>query len=156
MTSTTYRMQDIVYPVRQHILLEEFLQGTENVGMMFSIKWRRPYHRSIVVSRGNDAYGNLPRDLKDIIQQLAFNTLCEFKKERNKDKLITVYNDGYQPTPETPDPRGMMAFYSRYDAEKEEDDYYVTFGNTGKPEFKRIINEWSVGAGAGEIIRHLE
>jgi hypothetical protein len=154
--ATTYRMQDIVYPVRQHMLLEEFLQGTENVAMMLSVKWRRPYDRSIVVSRGNDVYGNLSPDLKDIVQQLAFNTICEFKKKKNNGKLITVYHDGYRPTPETPDPRGMTAYYSKYDAEKDEDDYFVTYGNTGKPEFKRIINEWSVAMGAGEIIRHLE
>jgi hypothetical protein len=154
--ATTYRMKDIVYPVRQHMLLEEFLQGTENVAMMFSVKWKRPYEKSVVVSRGNDVYGNLSRDLKDIIQQLTFNTLCEFKKKKNEGKLITVYHEGYQPTTETPDPRGMMAYYSRYDAAKEEDDYYITYGDTGKPAFRRIINEWTVGVGAGELIGNIE
>lgn len=155
MTTTTYKMKDIVYPVYQHMLLEDFMRGTENVAMMLSVKWKRPYERSVVVSRGNEVYTNLSPGLKDIIQQLAFNTICEFKKKKNQDKLITIYHEGRQPTPEVPDPRGMMAYYSRYDPKLEEDDYYVTYGNTGKPEFRRIVNEWTVGVGAGEIIGNI-
>lgn len=152
MTTATYRMKEIMYPVRQHLAMEQFMRGTENVAMMFSIKWRRPYESSAVRVRGDDAFGTLTPELKDIMIQLGFNTLCEFKKARSRGKLITIYNEGRYPTAETPDPRGQMAQYQRYDAANDEDDYYVTFGDTGKPALKRILNAWGVGVGAGELM----
>ena len=81
-TNDYYAMKDIVYPVSQHLLLNDFLEGTDNIAMMVSVKWRRPYKNSDILVRGNSVYANLDPHLKDLVQQLAFNLVCEFKGKR--------------------------------------------------------------------------
>lgn len=151
MTTNYYGMKSVYFSPSQHFALNDFLAGTDNIAMMVSVKWKRPYINSGVVIRGNLVYTNLDPNLKDIIQQLAFNLVCEFKKERAKGKVITTYINA-RPTTENPTPRGSMAWYSRHDTLQDEHDYYVTFGDTGKDNFRIIINGYGTEVGAGELI----
>ena len=152
-TNNYYAMKDIVYPVSQHLLLNDFLEGTDNIAMMVSVKWRRPYKNSDILIRGNSVYANLAPHLKDLVQQLAFNLVCEFKKDRCVGKLLTTYHEPFRPTAENPDPRGSMAMYSKHDAERDEHDYWVTFGDTGKVNFRTIINGYGAEVGVGDLLR---
>lgn len=151
-TNPSYmKMKDVYLTPHQDNLLNTFLAGKDNVAMMLSIKWKRPYINSEIVSRSNSTFTNLDPHLKDIVQQLAFRVACEFKKKHAAGKLITSYKD-IRPTVDNPNPRGMMAMYSKHDTARNEHDYWFTFGDTGKDNFQNIINGYGTEVGVGQLL----
>lgn len=152
--NTFIKLRDVYFPASQHLLLNDFMRGTDNLAMMMSVRWKRPYRDSEIRIRGNSTYQALHPHLKDIIQQLAFTYACELKgSKRFLGKMLTSYDR--HPTAEKPDPRGSMAMYSKHDTIRNEHDYWVTFGDTGKDNFRTIINGFGAEAGIGDLITPL-